>query len=233
MESKLFIVGTPIGNLDDITLRAMKTLNEVDIILCENCRNSQKLLNHYKIFDKKLISYHNFNEHEISPKIISYLKENKNIALITDAGMPCISDPGFEIIRLAKLENISIEVIGGPTAFTHALIKANQSNKFTFLGFLKDRSIARQNELKKLSYGTYVTYVSPHKLISTLEDLKIIFNDDINLYLIKEMTKIHETSYEGKPSDILKILPKQIKGEFTLVFTISLKKKEKINKYKN
>ncbi|AWX69308.1 16S rRNA (cytidine(1402)-2'-O)-methyltransferase [[Mycoplasma] anseris] len=234
MEYKLSIVGTPIGNLDDITLRALNTLKEADIILCEDTRVSQKLLKHYDITDKKIISYHNFNEKAISPKIITLIKQkNKKVALISDAGMPCISDPGFEIIYLAKQNGIFVDVIGGPTALIHALIKANFANTFTFLGFLKDKSGARQNQLKELIYGTYVCYVSPHKLISTIEDFKIIFDNNVKLFLIKEMTKIHEMSYEGTPQEILESLnnDNNIKGEFSLVFSILKPKIGKVNKY--
>ncbi len=232
MDYKLSIVGTPIGNLDDITIRALNTLKEADIILCEDSRVSAKLLKHFEINKPKLISYHNFNEKQISPKIIEYIKENKKVALISDAGMPCISDPGFEIVKLAKSEGIFIDVIGGTTALIHAIIKANFSNTFTFLGFLKDKSGMRRNELSSLSYGTYVAYVSPHKLISTIEDFLYVFNDSAKLFLIKEMTKLYEQSIEGSPQEILNILKEQnIKGEFTLVFNIAKTKHIKVNKY--
>ncbi|AWX42912.1 putative SAM-dependent methyltransferase [Metamycoplasma cloacale] len=231
MEYKLNIVGTPIGNLDDITIRALNTLKSSDVILCEDIRVGQKLLKHYEITGKTLISYHNFNEHQITPKIIHLIQQGKNVSLITDAGMPCISDPGFEIIKVAKQNNIFIDVIGGPTALIHALIKANFSNTFTFLGFLKDKSISRQNQLKELNPGTYVCYVSPHKLHSTIQDFEIIFNDNIQLYLIKEMTKLHEFSYEGTPKEILQLISDNEKGEFSLVFDIKPIKKTKINKY--
>ncbi|RMA78629.1 16S rRNA (cytidine1402-2'-O)-methyltransferase [Metamycoplasma subdolum] len=234
MDFKLFVVGTPIGNLDDITLRAINTLKEVDIILCEDIRNSQKLLKHFEINNKSLISYHNFNERQVAPKIIKLIKEeNKKVALISDAGMPCISDPGFCIISLAKKENIFVDVIGGPTALIHAIIKANQSSTFTFLGFLKDKTLQRQNELKNLTFNTYVAYVSPHKLEQTLKDFALVFNNEIDLFLIKEMTKVFETTYEGKPLEILEKLNGNFKGEFTIVFTIKKPASVKVNKYKN
>ncbi|ACF07091.1 putative SAM-dependent methyltransferase [Metamycoplasma arthritidis] len=232
MEYKLSIVGTPIGNLEDISLRALKTLQAADVILCEDTRTSLKLLNHFEIFNKSLLSYHNFNEKAMCPKIIKLIKEeNKKVALISDAGMPCISDPGFAIVQAAKANEIFIDVIGGPSALICAIIKANFASQFTFLGFLKDKSLARQNELKKLMPGTYVCYLSPHKLISTINDFLVVFGDGVKLYLIKEMTKLHETSYEGSPSEILAKLPGNIKGEFTLVFLIQAKKLPKINKY--
>ncbi|TPI01160.1 16S rRNA (cytidine(1402)-2'-O)-methyltransferase [Mycoplasma struthionis] len=230
--AKLYIVGTPIGNLEDITIRAINTLKSVDVILCEDSRVSQKLLKHYEINNKTIISYHNFNEKQISPKAIKLINENKNIALISDAGMPLISDPGFELIKAAKENNIDIEIIGGPTAMVHALIKANFASKFTFLGFLKDKSGARQNELKELGYGTYVAYVSPHKLLATLDDFEVVFENNVQIYLIKEMTKMFETSYEGSPQEIKNLLGDNIKGEFTIVFNIIKPKHVKVNKYK-
>ncbi|TPR53370.1 16S rRNA (cytidine(1402)-2'-O)-methyltransferase [Metamycoplasma neophronis] len=232
MEYKLSIVGTPIGNLEDITLRAIKTLEDADIVLCEDSRVSVKLLKHFNINKPQLISYHNFNERQITPKIINLIKSGKQVALISDAGMPCISDPGFEIVNKAKAEGIFIDVIGGPTAMVHAIIKANFSNTFTFLGFLKDKSGMRQNELKSLTFGTYVAYVSPHKLQATIDDFEVVFGNNVKLYLIKEMTKMHETSYEGTPAEIKAIFESESpRGEFTLVFEIIKPKREKVNKY--
>ncbi|WP_330463151.1 16S rRNA (cytidine(1402)-2'-O)-methyltransferase [Metamycoplasma gateae] len=232
MDYKLNIVGTPIGNLEDITLRAIRILKESDIILCEDIRNSQKLLKHFNIENKQLISYHKFNEKLILKKIIFLILEGKNVSLISDAGMPCISDPGFNLISEANKNNIFVDVIGGPTAFTHAFIKSNLGSTFSFLGFLKDKSGERINQLKKFEPGTYVSYVSPYKLISTLNDFKDVFNDNIELYLCKELTKLHEKDYRGRPSEILSILENQsIKGEFVLVFLIKKEKHIKVNKY--
>ncbi|QJG67206.1 16S rRNA (cytidine(1402)-2'-O)-methyltransferase [Mycoplasma phocoenae] len=229
---KLYIVGTPIGNLKDITYRAVETLQNVDIILCEDTRTSQKLLNHYDIH-KITYAYHNFNEKQSSKEIVRLIaEEDKNIALISDAGMPVISDPGFTLINECNNHNIDIDIISGPTALIHAVIKANFGATFSFLGFLKDKSIQRQNELKKLGYGVYVAYVSPHKLISTLEDFGTVFNDDVELFLIKEMTKKFETEYRGSYKNIIDQLDGNVKGEFVLVFNIKKIKKEKINKYK-
>ncbi|WP_373438052.1 16S rRNA (cytidine(1402)-2'-O)-methyltransferase [Metamycoplasma equirhinis] len=231
MNYKISIVGTPIGNLEDITLRALRTLKESEYILCEDTRVSKKLLSHYKISNYTLISYNNFNERTITPKIIDLILNGKKVSLISDAGMPCISDPGFEIIKIAKQNNIFVDVIGGPSAFTHAIIKANFSNSFTFLGFLKDKSLSRQNDLKKLIPGVYICYVSPHKLIATINDFKIQFGDTVNLFLIKEMTKIYEESYEGSPVEILQKLPNNPRGEYSLVFEIKKPTHVKINKY--
>lgn len=233
MNNKIYIVGTPIGNLEDITYRAIKVLQSSDIILCEDIRVSQKLLQHYEINNKRLIAYHKFNEKEMTPKIIELLQQGMIISLISDAGMPCVSDPGFEVIKAAKAANIGIDVIGGPTALIHAIIKANLDNCFTFLGFLKDKSGARQNQLKSLTFGTYVAYVSPHKLLSTIKDFEIIFQEQVKLFLIKEMTKMFETSFEGTPQEVLMQLSKEDqRGEYTLVFSFKEPKKLKINKYK-
>ncbi|MBN0970890.1 16S rRNA (cytidine(1402)-2'-O)-methyltransferase [Mycoplasma phocoeninasale] len=232
MENKIYIIGTPIGNLEDISLRALKQLKLSDIILCEDTRVSQKLLRFYDISGKQLISYHNFNEKSLAPKIIDMILSNKVVSLISDAGMPCISDPGFEIISLAKKNNISVDVIGGPTALIHAVIKANFSSEFNFIGFLKDKSQARQNQLKSLQYGTYVCYVSPHKLQTTINDFKVVFGNNVKLFLIKEMTKLHEKSYEGNPDEILsKISEDSQKGEFSLVFKLEKPAHVKVNKY--
>ncbi|AXE60767.1 16S rRNA (cytidine(1402)-2'-O)-methyltransferase [[Mycoplasma] phocae] len=232
MANKIFIVGTPIGNLEDISIRALNTLKASDIILCEDTRVSQKLLRHYDIINKKLISYHNYNEKTLAPKIINMILDHQKVSLISDAGMPCISDPGFEIINLAKINNIEVEVIGGPTALIHAVIKANFSSEFSFIGFLKDKTQARQNYLKSLDFGTYVCYVSPHKLEATIADFDLVFGDKVRLFLIKEMTKLYEKTYEGNPADVLKqIRLDSQKGEYSLVFKINKPTHIKINKY--
>ena len=224
----LNVIGVPIGNIDDLSPRAYNTLKNSNIILCEDTRMAKKLL--------MLVKIDNFNEKEISPKIIDLIRDKNNVvSLISDAGMPCISDPGFSIISKCKqYDDIFINIISGPSAFLHALIKSNHNSKFTFLGFIPDKKIKRQNYLSSLSPFTYICYVSPHKLISVLEDFNKIFSSDITLYLIKEMTKIFETSWEGTPKELLeKFLEYEtIKGEYTLVFTINPKKEiRKINKY--
>ncbi|WP_033161049.1 16S rRNA (cytidine(1402)-2'-O)-methyltransferase [[Mycoplasma] collis] len=233
--NKLYIIGTPIGNLKDITIRALETLNEINIILCEDTRNSLKLLNHYNIKNKKLISYHKFNEKKISSFILELFKKEKKIALISDAGMPKISDPGNILIKKCHELNINVEIIPGPTAFSSSYILSPFEGNFTFLGFLKDKSNQRQKELKNLNEGIYIAYVSPYKLKKTLEDLKLIFENNIEVFLTKEMTKLYEKYYFGTPEKILEQLPEIIKGEYTITFEIkSLKiKKIKENKYKH
>ncbi|MGX9339665.1 16S rRNA (cytidine(1402)-2'-O)-methyltransferase [Mycoplasma sp. 332] len=232
MEFKIYIVGTPIGNLEDITLRAIRILNEVEIILCEDIRVSKKLLNNFKITGKKLISYHKFNEKELAPRVISYILSGKKVALISDAGMPCISDPGFNLISEANKNGIFVDVIGGVTAFTHAFIKSNFGSTFNFIGFLKDKSGERINQLKKINEGVYVAYISPYKLISTLKDFDEVFSKKVDIYLCKELTKLFEKDYRGTPNEIIKLLENEpIKGEYVIVFNIKKEKHIKINKY--
>ena len=227
--SKLFIIGTPIGNIKDITLRAIETLKKVDIIACEDTRVTRKLLSHYKIQNKKLISYHNNNEKKSTKGIIKLLSENKVVGLVSDAGMPVISDPGFEIIKEVIKNNFEFELIPGVSALTHALVLANMDVNFKFLGFLKPKSIQRQNQLKKLEPGTYITFVSPHKLKKQLSDMESVFGNNINIFLGKELTKKFENHYRGTPSEILKKLQNNVKGEFTMVFKV--KKSKKVKKY--
>ncbi|WP_436359010.1 16S rRNA (cytidine(1402)-2'-O)-methyltransferase [Mycoplasma sp. 480] len=232
-QNKLFIVGTPIGNLKDITLRALETLEMVDIILCEDTRVSLKLLNHYNIKNKKLISYHKFNEKEITNKIMDYFLENKKIALISDAGMPKISDPGYFLIKKCYELNISLEVIPGPTSFVSSFVLSPFEGNFTFLGFLADKSNQRQKEFKSLTKGNYIAYVSPYKLVATLKDLQTIFNQEIEVFLSKEITKMHEKHYFGTVESVLNSLPEVIKGEWTICFKYKkhTEKRQKINKY--
>ena len=161
MIGNLYIVSTPIGNLKDITYRAVETLHSVDVIACEDTRESRKLLNHYKIVDKQLIAYHDKNERNSSKGIIQMLLEGKNIALISDAGTPIISDPGFILIRECQSQDIPITVIPGVTAHVMAVQYSSMDTHYKFLGFLSPKTISRQNQLKKLLLGTYVTHVSP------------------------------------------------------------------------
>lgn len=227
--SKLFIVGTPIGNLKDITLRALETLKEVDVIACEDTRVTQKLLNHYEIKNKKLISYHDKNEKQSANGILNLLEANKTVAIVSDAGMPMIADPGFEALRQVIKNEIPYEIIPGVSALTTTLSLSNFDTHFKFLGFLKPKTQQRRNQLQKLTQGTYIAFVSPHKLESTINDFKDIFNDNIQLFLGKELTKKFEKHYRGNPSEILEMIKDNIKGEYTLAFEMPKIKKE--NKY--
>ncbi|WP_406614018.1 16S rRNA (cytidine(1402)-2'-O)-methyltransferase [Mycoplasma corogypsi] len=231
--AKLYIVGTPIGNLEDITFRAIRTLNEVDIIACEDTRVTSKLLAHYEISNKKLITYNNVVENNSAKGLLSLLQNNNNVALVSDAGMPVVSDPGFAIIKLALENDIEIEIIPGVNAAVTAFVGSNFTSEFTFLGFIKDKTQQRINQLKELQQGTYIFYVSPHKLLKTLEDINEVFSDKADLCLAKELTKIHEQWFRGKASELLEHFNSldSIKGEYTLVLNIPKVKHEKVNKY--
>lgn len=230
---KLFIVGTPIGNLNDITLRALETLKSVSYIACEDKRVNIKLLNHFDIKDKNLISYHNFNEQVSANKIIKLLREGHDVALVSDAGMPVIADPGFLIINKVKEEELPWEIIPGVSALTTTITVSGLGPEFTFLGFGKPKKGQLITQLSKLSPGTYVFFVAPHKLEYFLLAIKETHPDDHYLFLAKELTKIYQNFFSGKVDEILEQLSGNFKGEFTLVLKINEKeKKEKINKYK-
>lgn len=229
---KLFIIGTPIGNFDDITIRALNVLNSVDIIACEDTRVTQKLLNHFNISNKKLISYHNFNEKQSSNRIIKMiLEENKKIALVSDAGMPTIADPGFELIEEAKKNKIMFEIIPGVSSLTTAMAASGMGPHFTFLGFGKNKKSQQQTLIKNLEEGTYVFFVPPHKVENFL-NLIIESKIDHKIFIARELTKIHETFYEGNAIELINEFNGIYKGEFTIVLKINKIKNEKINKYK-
>ncbi len=193
----LYIVPTPIGNLKDITLRAIEVLKEVDAVFCEDTRRTLVLLNHFGI-KKPLFRYEKFNEKTASRKIISMLKDGKNIALVSDAGTPGISDPLFEIIKTVKEENlVNVVPLPGPVAFVPALICSTfQTNSFTFLGFLPRKKQEAKNTLLEYSERkeTVIIYESPHRLIKTLELLKTVFKSR-EIMVARELTKLHETFY--------------------------------------
>jgi len=182
-------------------------------------RNITSVILH-NIEKKQLIAYHDKNERNSAKGIIKLLEEGKNVALISDAGTPLISDPGFILIRECKNKDIKVVVIPGVTAHVMALQYSSFDTHYKFLGFLSPKRIARQNQLKKLSKGTFITHVSPHKLMNTLLDLQIVFGNDILISLSKELTKMHETIYNGTVEEVIKTLPENIKGEYTLVFQV-------------
>ena len=217
MSGTLYLVATPIGNLDDITLRAINTLKEVDFIAAEDTRHSLKLLNHLEI-SKPLISYHRHNEDVKSELLIEKLKDNKNIALITDAGTPGISDPGEEIVKQCIENEIKIVPIPGACAFVNALICSGlDTTEFTFLGFLPLNKKNRKEQLEKVKTcnNTSILYEAPHKLTSTLKDLAEIL-DNRKIVLAKEITKIHENFIFGTASELLEKLDNP-KGEFVIL----------------
>lgn len=219
MENKLYIVGTPIGNLGDITIRALETLKSVDIILAEDTRQTLKLLNHFDI-KKHMISYHRHNEDDKINTVISLLDEGKNIALVSDAGMPIISDPGSNLVKYLIEKGYKIEVVPGVTALTTAIVKSGlDSTRFAFEGFLsvnKKQRNSRLNEIKN-DTRTLIFYEAPHKILVTLEDMLKVFGNR-NICISRELTKLHEEQmYTNLKDAIEKIKIDGIKGEIVLL----------------
>lgn len=215
--SKLYLIATPIGNLKDITYRAVETLNMVDYIYCEDTRTSQKLLNHYNI-KKPLRSVHLFNENEISQSIINEIKNGKNIGIISDAGLPIISDPGWIVVHDAIENDIDVVVIPGVSAGISALIASGISaSKYLFVGFLNSKRAKRKEELKKLSTieDTIVMYESPHRIEETLKILDEVYKER-NICLARELTKLHEEYLRGTAKELLEVID-TIKGEIVLI----------------
>lgn len=214
----LYIVATPIGNLEDITLRAIRVLKEVDIIAAEDTRHTLKLLNHLEI-SKPLISYHRHNEDVKSDVLIEKLQEGKNIALVSDAGTPGICDPGEEIIKKCIELEITVVPIPGACAMINSLICSGVDTKeFTFLGFLPLNKKLRKNKLDEIEKAnkTIIIYEAPHKLDTTLKDLKQVLNNDRKIVLAREITKIHEEFIRGNIDELIE-KTQDIKGEIVLI----------------
>ena len=219
--SKLFIVPTPIGNLGDITFRAIKTLKSVDIILAEDTRTSLKLLKHYKI-NSKIESYHMHNEHKKADSIINKISEGNTIALISDAGTPSISDPGFLLVRECIKNNIEVECLPGATALITALVISGlPSDKFLFEGFLPAKK-GRTKRLKELSNEkkTIIFYESPHRILKTLKDFSDYFSPEKQVSVSREITKIYEETFRGTIEESIEHFEKnKPKGEFVIVLS--------------
>ena len=217
--SKLILIPTPIGNLDDITLRAIECIKDADLILCEDTRRSLKLMNHLEI-KKPLKSFHKFNEHSLVEKIIFEIQSGIKVGLISDAGTPCISDPGYLIVKMCIDNNIDVECLPGPTALIPALaISGLPSERFTFEGFLPVKK-GRKTRLQELSLEkrTMIFYESPYKLYKTLKDFYDFFGPEREISISKELTKIFENTKRGKIKDFLDSYEnKKLKGEFVIV----------------
>ena len=217
--SKLILIPTPIGNLDDITLRAIECIKDVDLILCEDTRRSLKLMNHLEI-KKPLKSFHKFNEHSTVEKIIFEIQSGIKVGLISDAGTPSISDPGYLIVKMCIDNNIDVECLPGPTALIPALaISGLPSERFTFEGFLPVKK-GRKTRLQELSLEkrTMIFYESPYKLYKTLKDFYDFFGPEREISISKELTKIFENTKRGKIKDFLDSYEnKKLKGEFEIV----------------
>ena len=217
--SKLYIVPTPIGNLEDMTFRAIRILKEVDLILAEDTRTSGKLLKHFEI-GTHMYSHHMHNEHKTVENLISRLKAGENIALISDAGTPAISDPGFLLTRACVENGVEVECLPGATAFVPALVNSGLPNdKFVFEGFLPDKK-GRQTRYLALTEETrtMILYVSPHKLVKTLAEFIIYFGEDRQISVSRELSKLHEENVRGTVKEVVahfnKIAPR---GEIVVV----------------
>ena len=219
MKGKLYIVATPIGNLKDLTFRGREILESVDIIACEDTRHSAILLNHYGI-KKPLLSFHSHSGVTKTEKIIACMKNGNNVALVSDAGTPGISDPGYTLIKSALENDIEVIPVPGASAVTTALCASGlPTDKFLYLGFLPVKK-GRQTLLRSLSDIPYtiVFYESPHRLARTLLELKQYLKPDTRITIAKELTKIHETFFRGTVADITEKLPAgKLKGEFVIL----------------
>jgi 16S rRNA (cytidine1402-2'-O)-methyltransferase len=217
----LYLVATPIGNLEDITLRALRVLKGVDLIACEDTRQTQKLLHHYGI-TTRTISYHEHNEMTKAAELVVDLEGGAKIALVTDAGMPGISDPGFRLIALAIRHHVPVVPIPGASAFLAALVASGlPTDSFRFSGFLPAKRGERRTLLETIrtSPRTQVFYEAPHRVIETLEDVVEAFGPDRHVVIAREVTKLHEEFLRGRAADVLAILKSRgdVKGEITLL----------------
>ncbi len=218
MSGKLYLVPTPIGNLEDMSFRAIRILKEVDLILAEDTRTSAPLLKHFGI-DKKVFSHHQHNEHKSVTEIIRFLKEGKNIALISDAGTPAISDPGFLLVREAIKNDLALECLPGATAFVPALVNSGlAADRFTFEGFLPVKK-GRQTRMKELvnEERTMIFYESPHRLLKTLEELSKYLGAERQASVSRELTKLFEETVRGTLNEIkIHFETHTLKGEFVI-----------------
>lgn len=216
----LFLVGTPIGNLEDITLRALRTLKEVDLIACEDTRQTQKLLTHYNI-GTPTISYHEHNEMTRSAELVKKLEEGERVALVTDAGMPGISDPGYRLIALAIRHLIPVVPIPGPAAFLAALVASGlPTDSFRFSGFLPAKQGQRRELLESIreSPRTQVFYEAPHRISESLEDVVAVLGPDRPVVIAREVTKMHEEFLRGRAEEVRDAAEfRELKGEITLL----------------
>lgn len=217
--SKLYIVPTPIGNLEDMTFRAIRILKEVDLILAEDTRTSGKLLKHFEI-GTHMYSHHMHNEHKTVENLISRLKAGENIALISDAGTPAISDPGFLLTRACVENGVEVECLPGATAFVPALVNSGLPNdKFVFEGFLPDKK-GKQTRYLALAEETrtIILYVSPHKLLKTLTEFITYFGEDRQICVCRELSKMHEENVRGTVREVLTHFEKTApRGEIVVV----------------
>jgi len=217
----LYLVGTPIGNLEDITLRAVRVLKEADVIACEDTRQTQKLLNHYGI-TTRTISYHQHNEMTRSAELVKGMQEGASVALVTDAGMPGISDPGFRLVSLAIRHRVPVVPIPGAAAFLAALVASGlPADSFRFSGFLPAKRGERRAALEaiKSSPRTQVFYETPHRIVEALEDIVEVLGARRHVVIAREVTKLHEEFLRGRAGEVVETLKSRdgVKGEITLL----------------
>lgn len=215
----LYIVPTPIGNLNDITLRALEVLKSVDLILAEDTRTSIKLLNHFKIICP-LTPYHQHNEHQVLQHLVNQLLQGKNMAMVSDAGTPGISDPAFLLVRECIKVGVKVECLPGATAFVPALVNSGlTTNRFAFEGFLPVKK-GRQTMLKKLATEerTMIFYESPHRLVKALEEFMEYFGAERKCSVSRELSKLHEENFRGTISEVCEhFKKKEVKGEIVII----------------
>jgi 16S rRNA (cytidine1402-2'-O)-methyltransferase len=216
---RLYVVGTPIGNLEDITLRALTTLKGADLIACEDTRRTQKLLNHYDI-RTHTVSYHEHNELTRAPELVLQMEQGSSIALVSDAGMPVLSDPGFRLVNLAIRHKVQVIPVPGPSAMVAALAVAGlPMNEFIFTGFFPARRSARRKALAALSAfpGTIVFYEAPHRIAESLRDVQEVLGDR-DMVIAREVTKLHEQFLRGSVAELRAFLKKlPARGELTVI----------------
>jgi 16S rRNA (cytidine1402-2'-O)-methyltransferase len=221
----LYLVATPIGNLGDITLRALEVLRNVDLIACEDTRQTQKLLNHFQI-EKKTVSYHQHNERSRATELIQSIKAGTTIALVSDAGTPGVSDPGSWLVREAIAAGVQVFPIPGANAAVSALIASGlTADEFEFLGFLPEKAGARRTRIENLAAEsretarTLIFYEAPHRLLDMLADLELVFGPRLRIVVARELTKIHEEFLRGTVAEVRSELAKRdrIRGEITLL----------------
>jgi 16S rRNA (cytidine1402-2'-O)-methyltransferase len=217
----LYLVGTPIGNLEDITLRALRVLKEVDIIACEDTRHTAQLLHHYGI-DKPTVSYHEHNELTRAAELVVHLERGDNIAVVSDAGMPGVSDPGYRLVALAIRHHIRVVPVPGASAFLSALVASGMpTDSFHFAGFLPAKAGARRTALETIrdSPRTELFYEAPHRIVECLRDIVEILGPERHVVVAREVTKLHEEFLRGRAEEVLAQLEQraEVRGEITLL----------------
>ena len=230
---KLYIVPTPVGNMEDMTLRAVRILKEVDLILAEDTRTTSVLLKHFEI-EKKMLSHHKFNEHQTTDSVVERLKGGETIALVSDAGTPAISDPGFLLVRACVEADIEVECLPGPTAFVPALVNSGLPNdRFCFEGFLPQKK-GRQTKLRELAeeHRTMIVYESPFRLVKTLEQFVEVMGPQRCVSVSREISKLHEQTVRGTVEEVRDYFKEhEPKGEIVIV--LAGKPSDKTDKKKN